>query len=62
MSLSEKSSDRRLQIPAPSENTFLAVIAVGFVVLHILAIAVLMSATRSNAGVAPQPPVLSSGD
>ena len=28
----------------------------------VLAIAMLMSATRSDAGVAPQPPVLSSGD
>jgi hypothetical protein len=40
----------------------LAVIAVCFVILHILAITILTSATRSDAGAAPEPPGLSSGD
>ena len=62
MSLSEKLSDRKFQIPALGENTFLAMVAVCFVVLHVLAIAMLMSATRSYTGTAPQPPVLLSGD
>jgi len=62
MSLSEKSPERKLQIPAPGGNTLLAVIAVCFVILHILAITILASATRSDAGAAPEPPGLSSGD
>ena len=62
MSLSEKSPERRLQISAPSENTLLAVVAVCFVILHILAITILASATQSDAGAAPEPPGLSSGD
>ena len=62
MSLSEKSSERKLQISAPGENTWLAVIAVCFVVLHILAITILASATRSDAGAVPEPPGLLSGD
>jgi hypothetical protein len=62
MSLSEKSSERKLQMPALGENTLLAVVAACFVVLHILAIAILVSATRSDAGTAPEPPRLLSGD
>jgi len=62
MSLSEKSSERKLQISVPGENTWLAVIAVCFVVLHIVAIAILVSATRSDAVAAPEPPGLLSGD
>jgi hypothetical protein len=62
MSLSEKSSERKLQISAPGENAWLAAIAVCFVILHILAIAILASATQSDAGAAPEPPGLSSGD
>ena len=62
MSLSERSSGRKLQISAPSENTLLAVIAVCFVVLHIIAITILVAATQSDAGAAPEPPRLSSGD
>ena len=62
MSLSEKSSERKLQISAPGENTWLAVIAACFVVLHILAITMLISATQSDAGAPPEPPGLLSGD
>jgi len=62
MSVSEKSSDRKLRISAPGENTLLAVIAVCFVVLHILAIMILIPTTRSDAGAAPEPPGLLSGD
>jgi hypothetical protein len=61
MSLVEKSSARKLQIPL-GENSLLAVVAVCFVVLHVLAIAMLMSVTRSDAGAAPHLPGLSSGD
>ena len=62
MSLSEKSSERKLQLWAPGENTLLAVIAVCFVVLHIVAITILVSASQSDAGAAPEPPRLLSGD
>jgi hypothetical protein len=62
MSLSEKSSERKLQISAPGENTLLAVIAACFVILHVLAITILVSATQNDAGAAPEPPRLSSGD
>jgi hypothetical protein len=62
VSLSEKSSERKLKIPALGENTLLAVIAVCFVILHILAITILISVTQSDAGAAPEPPRLSSGD
>ena len=62
MLLSEKSSERKLQISAPGENALLAAIAVCFVILHILAITILASANQSDAGAAPEPPGLSSGD
>jgi hypothetical protein len=62
MSLSEKSSDRELQISAPSENWLLATIAICFVILHILAATILISAGQSDTGAAPEPPGLSSGD
>ena len=62
MSLSEKSSDRKLQLWAPGESAWLAAVAVCFVVLHILAITILVSATRSDAGAPPEPPALLSGD
>jgi hypothetical protein len=62
MSLSEKSSEHERQIPAPGENTLLAVVAVCFVILHVLAITILISATQSDAGAAPEPPGLLSGD
>jgi hypothetical protein len=62
MSSSEKASERKLQIPVLSENSWLAVVAVCFVVLHVLAITMLMSITRSDAGASPEPPALSSGD
>jgi hypothetical protein len=61
MSLSEK-SERKLQISAPGQNGLLATIAVCFVILHILAATILTSAHQSDAGVAPEPPGLSSGD
>jgi hypothetical protein len=62
MSLSEKWSEREPWIPALGENTWLAVVAVCFVVLHVLAITILVSATRSDAGATPEPPRLLSGD
>jgi hypothetical protein len=62
MSLSEKSSERILQISAPGENRLLATIAICFVILHILAAMILTSAHQSDAGAAPEPPGLSSGD
>lgn len=62
MSLSEKSSEHKPQISKPGENTFLAVVAVCFVILHILAITIIISATQSDAGAPPEPPKLSSGD
>ena len=62
MSLSEKSSERKLQISAPGENSLLATIAICFVILHILAATILTSGRLSDAGAAPEPPGLSSGD
>jgi formate hydrogenlyase subunit 4 len=62
MSLNEKLSERKFQLPALGENTLLAVVAVCFVVLHVLAIAILVSVTRSDAGTAPEPPRVLSGD
>ena len=62
MSLSEKSSERKLRISAPGENWPLATIAIIFVILHILAATILTSARQSDAGAAPEPPGLSSGD
>lgn len=62
MSLSEKSSERKLQISAPGEIGLLATIAIGFVILHILAATILTPARQSDAGAAPEPPGLSSGD
>ena len=62
MSLSEKSSERKLQIPAPGENGLLATIAICFVILHILAATILTSARQSDARVAAEPPRLASGD
>ena len=50
MSLCEKSSERKLQIAAPGENRLLAMIAICFVVLHILAVTILTSARQSDAG------------
>jgi hypothetical protein len=61
MSLSEKSSDRRLQISAPSENWLLATIVICFVILHILA-GTIMSSAPGDAPAAPEPPGVSSGD
>ena len=60
MSLSEKSSERKLL--APGENRLLVTIAICFVILHILAATILTSARQSDAGAAPEPPGLSSGD
>jgi hypothetical protein len=62
MSLSEKSSERELQISAPSENWLLATIAICFVILHILAATILISTGQSDAGAAPELLGLSSGD
>ena len=62
MSLSEKSSERKLQISAPGENRLLAMIAICFVILHILAATILTSARQSDAGAAPESPGLLSGD
>ncbi|MDA9400768.1 hypothetical protein XH79_18725 [Bradyrhizobium sp. CCBAU 45389] len=62
MSLSEQSSERKLRIPAPSETTLLATIAICFLVLHILAAAMLTSTRQNDAVAAPEPPGLSSGD
>jgi hypothetical protein len=62
MSLSEKRSERTLRISAPGENRLLATIAICFVILHLLAAAILTSARRSDAAVAPEPPGLSSRD
>jgi hypothetical protein len=62
MSLSEKLSERKLQISAPDENRLLATIAICVVILHILAATMLTSARQSDAGAAPEPPGLSSGD
>jgi len=62
MSLSEKSSERKLRISAPGENKLLVTIAICFVILHILAATILTSARQSDAGAAPEPPGLSSGD
>jgi len=62
MSLSEKSSEPKLQISAPGENRLLATIAICFVILHILAATILTSARQSEAGAAPEPRGLSSGD
>jgi hypothetical protein len=62
MSLSEKSSERKLQISAPGKNRLLVTTAICFVILHILAATILTSARQSDAGAAPEPPGLSSGD
>jgi len=62
MSLSEKLSESKLQISAPGENRLLVTIAICFVILHILAATILTSARQSDAGAAPEPPGLSSGD
>jgi hypothetical protein len=62
MSLSEKSSERKLQISAPGENGLLVAIAICFVILHVLAATILTSARQSDAGGAPEPPGLLSGD
>ena len=62
MSLGEKSSERKLQISAPGENRLLATIAICFVIVHILAATISTSARQSDAGAAPEPPRLSSGD
>jgi hypothetical protein len=64
MSLSEKSSERKfpLQFTAPSENVLLVVIAVCFLILHILAGAILISVHRSDALTSPEPAGLLSGD
>jgi hypothetical protein len=62
MSLSENSSERKLQTSVPGENRPLATIAICFVILHILAATILTSARQSDAGAAPEPPGLSSGD
>ena len=62
MSLSERSSERTLHIPPPGTTTWLAVIAVCFVVLHFLAIRALLSAPASDAGAAFEPALLLSGD
>jgi hypothetical protein len=62
MSLSEKSSERKLQISAPGGNRLLATMAICFVILHILAATILTSARQSDARAAPEPPGLSSGD
>jgi hypothetical protein len=60
MSLSEKSFERKLQFSSLSDHSFLATVAVCFVVLHVLAIAMLISVTRNDAGATPAPPALSS--
>jgi hypothetical protein len=62
MSLSEKSSERKLQIAGPGENRLLVTIAICFVILHILAATMLTSVRQADAGAAPEPPRLSSGD
>ncbi|MGX1325179.1 hypothetical protein AB7M17_008632 [Bradyrhizobium sp. USDA 377] len=62
MSVSEQSSERKFRILAPSENTLLATIAICFVILHILAAAMLTSTRQNDAVAAPEPPGLSSGD
>ncbi|SDN69402.1 hypothetical protein [Afipia sp. GAS231] len=62
MSLSEEPSERKLQVSAPGKNRLLVAIAICFVILHILAAALLTSARRSDAGAAPEPPGLSSAD
>lgn len=62
MPLIEKSSERKLQVSAPGENRLLATIAICFVILHIFAATILTSARQSDAGAAPEPPGLSSGD
>jgi hypothetical protein len=62
MSLSEKSSERKLQISAPGENGLLVTIAICFVILHILAATILISTGQSDAGAAPELLGLSSGD
>jgi hypothetical protein len=62
MSLSEKSSERKLQIAAPGENRRLVTIAICFVILHILAATILTSSRQADAGAAAEPPGLSSGD
>jgi hypothetical protein len=61
MSLSETSSERKLQLSAPGENRLLATIAICFVILHVLA-ATILTSRQSDAGAAPEPPGLSSGD
>jgi len=62
MSVSEKSSEHKLRVSAPSENALLATIAICFVIVHILAATMLTSTSQSDAGVAPEPPGLSSTD
>ena len=62
MSVSEKSSERKLRISAPRGSTLLATIAICFVILHILAATMLTSTRQSDAGAAPESPGLSSGD
>jgi len=62
MSLSEKSSERKSRISAPSENALLATIAICLLILHVVAATMLTSTRPSDAGAAPEPPGLSSGD
>lgn len=52
MPISEKSERKGfIQVPAPSENTLLVIIAVGFCLLHILTVVLVVppSATRTAA-------------
>jgi len=62
MSVSERSSERKLRISASSENTLLATIAICFVILHILSASMLTATRQSDARAAPELPGLSSGD
>ena len=58
MSLSERSFERKLTFPSLGDNSFLATVAVCFVILHVLAIAMLISVTRNAAGAPPDAPGL----
>lgn len=62
MSLSEKASERKVQTWAANETALLTVIAVCFLVLHILAATTLMQASQGDAATASQSSELSFGD
>jgi hypothetical protein len=64
MSFSEKMSDRQVpeQISVSGEQKLLAVVAICFLVLHILAATVLIPMRRNDAPASSEPARLSFGD